>query len=146
MNSKNGFNRLDRRTGHRKALIKNLLTSLFQHERIITTKSKALELRRAAEKMVTRAREDSLHNRREIAKVITNEDILRRLFTEIGPRFKERPGGYTRVLKLGFRSGDAAEMALIEFVDRKPTDEVAEAPVEKKKAEKTKAKGAVAKA
>lgn len=134
MNSKTGFNRLGRRAGQRKALIKNLVTSLFRHERIVTTTAKAKEVRRVAEKMVTRARVDSVHNRRVIARVITKEDVLRKLFTEIAPRFKARPGGYTRVLKLGYRDGDSSEMALLEFVDRKVKE--ADKPAEKAKKEK----------
>ncbi len=133
MNSKNGFNRLGRRPAQRKSLIKNLVTSLFRYERIVTTTAKAKEARRIAEKMVTRAKEDSVHNRRIIARVITKESVLKKLFTEIGPRFKERKGGYTRVLKLGYRDGDSSEMALLEFVDRK---------IEDKPADKTKAQAA----
>ena len=118
MNNKTGFNRLSRRAGHRRALLKNMVTSLFKYERITTTKAKALEVRRAAEKMITRAKVDSVHNRREIAKTITNEGILRKLFSDIGPRFVTRAGGYTRILKLGQRFGDAAEMVLLEFVQK----------------------------
>jgi len=118
MNNKIGFNRLDRRAGHRRALLKNMVTSFFQHERIITTKAKALELRRLAEKMVTRARVDSVHNRREIARTVTQKDVLVKLFQVLGPRFRDRAGGYTRLLKIGQRFGDAAEMVLVEFVER----------------------------
>jgi large subunit ribosomal protein L17 len=132
MNSKTGFNRLGRRAAQRRALIKNLVTSLFRYERIITTKAKALEVRRTAEKMVTRARVDSVHNRRIIARVITKDDVLKKLFTEIAPRFKDRPGGYTRVLKLGLRDGDASQMALLEFVDRKLKEESTEKSAAKK--------------
>lgn len=118
MNNKTGFNPLSRRVGHRKALIKNMVTSLLKYERITTTKAKAKEVRRYAEKMVTRAKEDSVHNRREIAKTITDKAVLAKLFTEIGPRFVKRPGGYTRIMKLGRRFGDAAEMVLLEFVEK----------------------------
>ena len=118
MNNKTGFNRLNRRAGHRRALIKNMVTSLFTYERITTTKSKALEVKRHAEKMVTRAKVDSVHNRREIAKTITQGDVLAKLFTVLGPRFEKRPGGYTRILKLGQRFGDAAQMVILEFVER----------------------------
>jgi len=118
MNNKTGFNRLNRRAGHRRALIKNMVTSLFTYERITTTKSKALEVRRHAEKMVTRAKVDSVHNRREIAKTITQGDVLGKLFTVLGPRFQNRAGGYTRILKIGQRYGDAAEMVILEFVER----------------------------
>ncbi len=125
MNNKTGFNRLSRRAGHRRALLKNMVTSLFKYERITTTKAKALEVRRAAEKMITRAKVDSVHNRREIAKTITNDVILKKLFSDIGPRFVSRAGGYTRILKLGQRFGDAAEMVLLEFVQKGVTAEPA---------------------
>ena len=118
MHNRIGFNRLGRKASHRRALRRNMVTSLFKHERIQTTKSKALEIRKTAEKMITRAKEDSVHNRRIIAKNITNKDVLNKLFTEIAPRFTERPGGYTRILKMGFRQGDAAEMVLLELVEK----------------------------
>ena len=109
MNHRNGFNPLSRTTAHRRAMSRNMVTSLFRYERITTTKSKALEVRKSAEKLITRAKEDTVHNRREAAKFIQDEKILNKLFTEIGPRMKERNGGYTRVLKLGYRQGDAAK-------------------------------------
>ena len=114
-----GFNALGRRSAHRKALHRNMVTSLFRYERIRTTKAKALEIRKTAEKMVTRAKEDSVHNRRIIAKRIQDKAVLAKLFTEIGPRFVSRPGGYTRILKLGKREGDASEMVILELLDRK---------------------------
>ena len=119
MNHKNGFNPLSRTTAHRRAMSRNMVTSLFRYERITTTKSKALEVRKSAEKLITRAKEDSVHNRREVAKFIQDEKILNKLFTEIGPRMKERNGGYTRVLKLGYRQGDAADVVILELVDYK---------------------------
>ena len=119
MNHKLGFNPLSRTTAHRRAMSRNMVTSLFRYERITTTKSKALEVRKAAEKLITRAKVDSVHNRREVAKFIQDKKILNKLFTEIGPRMKERNGGYTRVLKLGFRAGDAADVVLLELVDYK---------------------------
>ena len=118
MKHKIGFNRLSRKAGHRRAMLRKIATSLFLHERIKTTKPKAKELQRRAEKMITRARMDSVHNRRIIAKEIRDKAVLAKLFTDIGPRYLQRPGGYTRILKLGRRSGDAAEMVLIELVDR----------------------------
>jgi len=102
----------------------NMVTSLFRYERVQTTKAKALEVRRVAEKMVTRARVDSVHNRRIIAQRIHDPEILAKLFTEIAPRYLERPGGYTRVLKIGRRQGDAAEMVILELVDRKIEEKV----------------------
>ena len=117
MNHKIGFNPLSRSTAHRRAMLRNMVTSLFRFERITTTKAKAMEARRRAEKLITRAKVDSVHNRREVAKYIADEKILNKLFTEIAPRMKERNGGYTRVLKLGFRQGDAADVVILELVD-----------------------------
>ncbi len=139
MNNKTGFNRLNRRPAQRRALIKNMVTSLFTHERITTTKSKALEVRRFAEKMVTRAKVDSVHNRREIAKTITQDDVLKKLFTVLGPRFQNRAGGYTRILKLGQRYGDAAEMVILELVERTEKTEAAAPEAKAAKAPKAKA-------
>ena len=112
-----GFNRLGRSPSHRKALHRNMVTSLLKHERIRTTKAKALAVRRTAEKMITRAKLDSVHNRRMVGRDIKDKAILAKLFLEIGPRYKERPGGYTRVLKIGYRQGDASEMVLLELVN-----------------------------
>ncbi len=120
MKHKVGYNRLGRKTAHRKAMTRNMLTSLFRHERIRTTKAKALAVRRTAEKMITRAKLDSVHNRRMIGRDIKDKMVLAKIFTDIGPRFKERPGGYTRVLKLGPRPSDAAEMVILELL---PIDE-----------------------
>ena len=119
MNHKIGFNPLSRTTAHRRAMTRNMVTSLFRFERITTTKAKALEVRKSAEKLITRSKVDSVHNRREAAKFIQDEKILNKLFTEIGPRMKDRNGGYTRVLKLGFRQGDAADVVILELVDYK---------------------------
>lgn len=118
MKHKVGFNRLGRKQSHRKAMTRNMLVSLFQHERITTTKAKALAVRRTAEKMITRAKSDSVHNRRMIGRDIKDKAILAKIFTEIGPRYVSRNGGYTRVLKLGPRPSDAAEMVILELVDR----------------------------
>ena len=138
MNHRNGFNPLSRTTAHRRAMSRNMVTSLFRFERITTTKSKALEVRKAAEKLITRSKVDSVHNRREAAKFIQDEKILNKLFTEIGPRMKDRNGGYTRVLKLGFRQGDAADMVILELVDYKLDSEAS--TEEKKPAAKKEAK------
>jgi len=146
MNHKNGFNPLSRTTAHRRAMTRNMVTSLFRYERITTTKAKALEVRKSAEKLITRAKVDSVHNRREAAKFIQDEKILNKLFTEIGPRMKERNGGYTRVLKLGFRQGDAAGVVILELVDYKlETEEEASEKKESKSTTKktTKSKEAV---
>ena len=117
MKHKNGFNPLSRTSAHRRALHRNMVTSLFKYERITTTKQKAMEIRRTAEKLITRAKVDSVHNRRQAATYIWDEAILNKLFTDIGPRMKDRNGGYTRVLKLGLREGDAAQVAILELVD-----------------------------
>ena len=117
MNNRKGFNRLERTSSHRKALHKSMATALFRHERIRTTSAKAKEVRRTAEKLITRARTDTVHNRREVAKKIADKEILAKLFTDIALRFTNRPGGYTRILKLNNRLGDNAQMAYIELVD-----------------------------
>jgi large subunit ribosomal protein L17 len=109
--------KLGRTTAHRKALFRNQLTALFTHERIITTLAKAKELRPLAERMVTLAGTGSLPARRKVLTMVPDKVIVRRLFDEIAPRFIDRPGGYTRIMRLGRRHGDGAEMAIIEFVD-----------------------------
>lgn len=113
-----GFNKLGLKTSHRKALHRNMTISLFRYERITTTKSKALAVKRTVEKMITKAKIDSVHNRRHIARDIKDKEILAKLFTEIAPRNEKRPGGYTRVLKLGSRRGDAADMVILELVEK----------------------------
>ena len=107
---------LSRTRSHRKATLRNLATSLFRHERIETTTAKAKELRPYAERLITLARRGDVHARRLAAMKIQDREILGKLLDEIAPRYMERPGGYTRVLKLGNRKGDAAEMSLIELV------------------------------
>ncbi|TFG63874.1 MAG: 50S ribosomal protein L17 [Spirochaetales bacterium] len=120
MKHKISFNRLGRRAGQRKALVKSMIMSLLKHERLTTTKAKAMEIRRFTEKMITKARVDTVHNRRIVGKVIQDKAILDKLFTEIGPRYIEKTkGGYTRVLKLGYRHNDSSEMAVVELIDRK---------------------------
>jgi len=111
-----------------------MATSVILHERIKTTKAKALSVRRIVEKMVTRAKVDSVHNRRMVARDIKDEKALAKLFTEIGPRFANRPGGYTRILKLGPRKSDASEMVLLEFVERPGAEQESEAKVSRKRA------------
>ena len=135
MRHRHGFNRLGRKPAHRKAMTRNMVTSLFRHERITTTKPKAQAIRRLAEKMITRAKDDSVHNRRIIAQDINDKGIVAKLFTELGPRFKERPGGYTRILKLGPRMSDAAEMVILELVERSGQEEPAKEKKKKKAAE-----------
>ncbi len=145
MNHKNGFNPLSRTTAHRRAMSRNMVTSLFRYERITTTEAKAKEVRKAAEKLITRAKVDSVHNRRIAAKFIADEKILNKLFTEIGPRMKDRNGGYTRILKLGFRQGDAADTVIFELVDYKlPEADAEDAKASKKSAKKAEAEKAEA--
>lgn len=108
--------RFNRTSEHRRLMMRNLATSLLLHGRIETTVEKAKELRGFVEPLITKARRGDLHARRVVARVIHDDEALAKLFGEIGPRYAERPGGYTRVLKLGHRSGDAAEMAIIELV------------------------------
>jgi large subunit ribosomal protein L17 len=134
MKHKIGFNKLNMMPAHRKATIRNMMTVLFEHERITTTHAKAIEVRRFAEKEITRAKEDSVHNRRMVARKIWDEAIVAKLFTDLGPRFKERKGGYTRILRLGERAHDAADMVVLELVERK--DDGRQAEREKRKAEK----------
>ena len=134
MKHKNGFNPLSRNASHLKAMHRNMVTSLFRYERVTTTQPKALEVRRTAEKLITRSKVDTVHNRRQVARFISDEAVVAKLFNEIGPRMKERNGGYTRVLKLGFREGDAAEVAILELVDYK-LDIAEKAEKSEKKAE-----------
>ena len=119
--------RLGRTTSHRKATMQNMAASLIEHEIIQTTVSKAKELRRELEPLITRAKEDSLHNRRITFDRLRNRDAVQKLFLELGPRFKQRPGGYLRIMRCGYRAGDAAPMAYIELVDRAATAEAASA-------------------
>jgi large subunit ribosomal protein L17 len=109
--------KLGRTTAHRKALLRNLATALFEHERIITTEPKAKELRRVADKLVTLGKRGNLHARRQALQTVQSNAVVQKLFNEIAPRFAERQGGYTRILRLGYRPGDAAAMAVIELVD-----------------------------
>ncbi|GHU94558.1 hypothetical protein FACS189479_07450 [Spirochaetia bacterium] len=119
MKHRRGFNPLERMAAHRKALRRNMVTSLFRHERIRTTKAKALEIRRSAEKLITRAKVDSVHNRRLVSARLFDEGIVAKLFTDIALRMKDRAGGYTRIIKLGERLGDASEVVILELVDYK---------------------------
>ena len=117
--------KLNRNSSHRKAMFSNMANSLFDHEIIKTTLPKAKELRRVAEPLITLAKSDSVSNRRSAFSKLRDKEMVGKLFNELAPRYKERPGGYTRILKCGFRSGDAAPMAYIELVDR-PEEAVAE--------------------
>ncbi len=110
--------KLNRNSSHRKAMFRNMAASLIEHEIIKTTLPKAKELRRIAEPLITMAKNDNVAKRRLAFSRLRNRDIVTKLFNEIGPRYKERPGGYLRILKCGFRTGDKAAMAIVELVDR----------------------------
>jgi large subunit ribosomal protein L17 len=107
---------LGRNGSHRKALFRNLVTSLFEHEKIQTTDAKAKEVRRIAEKLITLGKRGDLHARRQIMAYVRSKDVAAKLFSELSPRFAQRPGGYTRILKLGARRGDSAAMSILELV------------------------------
>lgn len=110
--------KFNRNSSHRKAMFSNMAASLMHHEVIKTTLPKAKELRRVAEPLITLAKADSVHKRRLAFSRLRDRDAVTKLFNELGPRYKERPGGYLRILKMGFRAGDKAPMALVELVDR----------------------------
>lgn len=116
---------LNRTSSHRKAMFQNMTNSLFRHELIKTTLPKAKELRRVAEPLITMAKEDNVHKRRIAFARLRDKEIVGKLFSELGPRYKSRPGGYLRVLKCGYRTGDNAPMAYVELVDR-PVEVAAE--------------------
>jgi len=118
--------KLNRNSSHRKAMFRNMAASLFQNEIIKTTVPKAKELRRVAEPLLTLAKEDSVAHRRQAFNRLRDRDVVTKLFNELGPRYVDRPGGYLRILKCGYRSGDNAPMALVELVDRPRIEEVAE--------------------
>ena len=115
---------LNRNSSHREAMFRNMACSLVEHEIIKTTLPKAKELRRVAEPLITLAKEDTVANRRLAFSRTRSKDAVGKLFSELGPRYAERPGGYTRILKCGFRPGDAAPMAFVELVDRPIVEEV----------------------
>ncbi len=114
--------KLNRNSSHRKAMFSNMAASLMRHEVIKTTLPKAKELRRVAEPLITMARTDSVHKRRLAFARLRDREVVTKLFNELGPRYKDRPGGYLRILKMGFRTGDKAPMALVELVDRPESD------------------------
>ena len=115
-----GLRKLGRTSSHRRALLRNLVTDLFRHERLRTTLPKARELRPYAERLITLARRDDLHARRQALQTIQDKVVVKKLFDTLGPRFATRPGGYTRTLKLGPRRGDGADMAIVELIGSEP--------------------------
>ena len=118
MNHRKTGRKLSRSSSHRKALLRNMVTSLLEHEQIRTTDAKAKELRGVADRMITLGKRGTLHARRQALQTIRSKDVASKLFDELADRYRERPGGYTRVIKLGQRPGDAAPMSIIELVDR----------------------------
>src|SRR6476469_5640742 len=130
--------RLGGSPSHQRLIVSNLATALFEHGRITTTEARARVLRPVAEKLITTAKRGDLHNRREVLKTIRDKSVVHTLFTEIAPTFQERPGGYTRITKLGPRKGDNAPMAVIELVTESYTPQ----PSKKKKAQKAAAPAA----
>lgn len=126
MRHRNAGKNFARTSSHRKAMFRNMIVSLIEHELIRTTLPKAKELRRFAEPLITLSKSDSVANRRLAFNRLRSAEAVGKLFTEIGPRYQARPGGYTRVLKCGFRTGDKAPMAFVELVDRPSKGEAAE--------------------
>jgi large subunit ribosomal protein L17 len=127
MRHQNAGRHLGRTSSHRKAMFRNMASSLFRHEVIRTTLPKAKELRREAEPLITLAKADSVANRRLAFSRLRDRDAVTKLFTQLGPRYRQRPGGYLRILKCGFRPGDNAPMAIVELVDRPVAADEAEA-------------------
>lgn len=134
MRHNKSINHLGRQSGHRKAMLANMATSLILHKRITTTVAKAKALKMYVEPLITKSKDDSTHSRRVVFSYLKNKEAVAELFRTVAPKVANRPGGYTRVLHLGFRPGDAAEMALIELVD---FNEAALASAPKKEAKKT---------
>ena len=134
MRHNKAINHLGRKSGHRKALLANMATSLILHKRIETTVAKAKALKGYVEPLITKSKEDTTHSRRVVFSYLKNKEAVTELFRTVAPKIADRPGGYTRVLKTGFRQGDGADMALIELVD---FNEAALASTAKKAAKKT---------
>ena len=132
--------KLGRTTSHRRAMLRNMATSLFRHERITTTVAKAKELRPFAERLITLAKRETLHARRQVLRHIKDREVVTKLFSTLGPRYATRPGGYSRIVRTNARRGDNTEMAIIELIDTTTTA----APKKKKAAEKKKARKAAA--
>jgi large subunit ribosomal protein L17 len=130
MRHRHGLRKLNRTSSHRLAMLRNMTNSLFQHEVIKTTLPKAKELRKVAEPLITLGKEATLANRRLAFARLRDRDMVGKLFNELGPRYKARNGGYLRILKMGFRVGDNAPMALVELVDRPQVEETEETTAE----------------
>lgn len=148
MRHKNKVRQLGRTHAHRKAMFNNMVTSLFEHERIVTTREKGKELKIISDKLITRAKNNidipeaeagkKLHNKREVLKVIKDRDVLKKLFDDIAQRYVSRKGGYTRMYLLGTRAGDAAEMAIVELVERRKPEAAVKVDDSKKDKKKDK--------
>jgi large subunit ribosomal protein L17 len=132
MRHRHGLRKLNRTSSHRLAMLRNMTNSLFLHEAIKTTLPKAKELRRVAEPLITLAKTPTVANRRLAFDRLRDRDMVTKLFDELGPRYQARPGGYLRILKFGFRQGDAAPMALVELMDRPDADAAPESAPEAK--------------
>ncbi len=126
MRHRKAGNRLGRTSSHRQAMMRNMVTSLLEHERIVTTTPKAKELRKLADRMITLAKRGDLHARRQAMAVIRDKAVVAKLFDELRDEYMDRKGGYTRIIRTGTRPGDAASMAIIELVNYKEEDEEAE--------------------
>lgn len=133
MRHKVGSRKLQRTTSHRLAMLRNMVTSLLEHEKITTTVPKAKEARKMAEKVITLGKKGGVHNVRQAQRVVKDREVLHKVFGELKDRYAKRPGGYTRLMRAGFRRGDAAEIAILELVDRPEAD--AEGGKAEKKAE-----------
>ena len=131
MRHKKSGRKLGRTSSHRKAMFRNMAASLLLHETIKTTLPKAKELRRVVEPLITLAKKDDISNRRLAFSRLRDKGIVGKLFNDLGPHFKERPGGYLRILKIGQRSGDSAPMAIVQLIDRQFSDDGNDAPEEK---------------
>lgn len=129
MRHRHSGRQLNRNSSHRKAMFRNMTASLIEHELIKTTLPKAKELRRVAEPLITLSKKDSVSNRRLAFDRLRSKMAVGKLFSEIGPRYEERPGGYIRILKCGYRTGDQAPMVYVELVDREKTSEAEEEPI-----------------
>lgn len=132
MRHRNAGRKLGRTTAHREMLLRNLVTSLFRYEKIVTTEAKAKELRKLADKVITLAKRGDLHARRQAAEVVQDEDVLKKLFDAIGSRYKDRNGGYTRLTKLEYRMGDGAPLTAIELVEIGAAVEPASKPAKRR--------------
>ncbi|MBT0654482.1 50S ribosomal protein L17 [Geomobilimonas luticola] len=144
MRHNNAGRRLGRTTSHRIAMFRNMVTSFLNHEKITTTDAKAKELRTIAEKMITLGKKGDLHAMRQAAAYIRDKKVVTKLFTTIAPRYKERPGGYTRIIKLGIRPGDNAPLSIIELVEEELKVKSETKPAKKAPAKKAAPKAAVA--